>query len=136
MSLKRLKEGYQIHLNGNDNIDEETIKNFKQEFLEAINDDLNMPQAMSVVWNIIRHDKKSKQLAELLLDFDKILGLDIDKIEEEKQELPEEVLKIIEERKQARANKDWNLSDELRDKLIDMGYSVKDTKDGMEVNKI
>ena len=40
---------------------------------------------------------------------------------------------IIEERKQARTDKDWNKSDELRDKLFDLGYVVKDTKNGMEV---
>lgn len=102
VSLKRLKEGYQKHLIGNDNIDEEVINQFKQEFLEAINDDLNMPQAMSVVWNIIRYESKSKQLAELLLDFDKVLGLQIDKIEDDKIELPDEILQIIEKRKSKR----------------------------------
>ena len=133
ISLKRLKEGYQNHLNGNDNIDKQTINNFKQAFLEAINDDLNMPQAMSVVWNVIRYENKSKQLAELLLDFDKVLGLQIDKIEDDKIELPDEILQIIEKRKKAREDKDWKLSDELRDKLINLGYNVKDTKDGMLV---
>lgn len=133
VSLKRLKEGYQKHLIGNDNINEEVINQFKQEFIEAINDDLNMPQAMSVVWNVIRYESKSKQLAELLLDFDKVLGLQIDKIEDDKIELPDEILQIIEQRKKAREDKDWNLSDELRDKLINLGYNVKDTKDGMIV---
>ena len=59
--------------------------------------------------------------------------INIDK--EEKVELPEEIIKIIEERKLARLNKDWNKSDELRDKLLSLGYTVKDTKDGMEVKK-
>lgn len=135
VALKRLKEGYQNHLNGNANIDKEIITKLKEEFLEAINDDLNMPQAMSVVWNVVRNENKSKQFAELLLDFDKVLGLQIDKIEEEKQELPKEILQLVEERKQARQDKNWALSDELRDKLIDLGYSVKDTKDGMLVEK-
>ena len=45
----------------------------------------------------------------------------------------EEIISIIEERKQARLNKDWNKSDELRDKLISLGYNVKDTKEGMTV---
>ena len=134
VSLKRLKEGYQKHLNGNDNIDEEIIKKFKAEFIEAINDDLNMPQAMGVVWNIIRNEKKSKQLAELLLDFDKVLGLEIDK-QEKDEKLPEEIEKLVEERKQARSDKNWSLSDELRDKISSLGYNVKDTKDGMEITK-
>ena len=136
VSLKRLKEGYQKHFIGNDNIDDEIINQFKQEFLEAINDDLNMPQAMSVVWNVIRYERKSKKLAELLLDFDKVLGLQIDKLEEDKIELPDEILQIIEKRKKARENKDWKLSDKLRDKLIALGYTVKDSKDGMQINKI
>lgn len=135
VALKRLKEGYQNHLNGNANIDEQIINKLKAEFLEAINDDLNMPQAMSVVWNVVRNENKSKQFAEVLLDFDKVLGLEIDKMEEEKQELPEEILQIVEQRKQAREDKNWALSDELRDKLIDLGYHVKDTKDGMIVEK-
>lgn len=135
VALKRLKDGYQNHLNGNANIDKQIITKLKEEFLEAINDDLNMPQAMSVVWNVVRNENKSKQFAEVLLDFDKVLGLEIDKIEEEKQELPKEILQLVEERKQARQDKNWALSDELRDKLIDLGYSVKDTKDGMLVEK-
>ena len=134
VSLKRLKEGYQKHLNGNDNIDEEIIKKFKAEFIEAINDDLNMPQAMGVVWNIIRYEQKSKQLAELLLDFDKVLGLEIDKKEKD-EKLPEKIEKLVEERKKARNDKNWNLSDELRDKILSLGYNVKDTKEGMEITK-
>ena len=135
VSLKRLKEGYKNHLNGNDNVDSKIIEDFKKEFIDAINDDLNMPQAMGIVWNVIKYEKKSKQIAELLLEFDKVLGLKIDEIEEE-QELPEEILKIVEERKRAREEKNWTLSDELRDKLFELGYSAKDTKDGMEVVKL
>ena len=75
-----------------------------------------------------------RQLGLVLLKFDTVLGLDIGK--EEKIDLPEEIKNIIEERKQARVNKDWNKSDGLRDKLISLGYTVKDIKDGMEVNKI
>lgn len=47
--------------------------------------------------------------------------------------MPEEVKIIVEERKVARENKDWKKSDELRDKLLSLGYNVKDTKDGMTV---
>ena len=63
--------------------------------------------------------------------FDAVLGLNIEK--EEKVELPEEILQIVEERKLARINKDWKKSDELRDKLVSFGYTVKDTPDGMIV---
>ena len=131
IALSRLKEGYKKHLLGNDNIDEKIIQEFEDRFLDAINDDLNMPQAMSVVWDIIRYEKKSAKLAKVLLKFDSVLGLKIDKDEE--IDLPEEIKKIVEERKVARANKNWSKSDELRDKLLNLGYTVKDTKDGMSI---
>ena len=133
VALNRLREGYKRHLVGNDNIDKEVIETFENKFLEAINDDLNIPLAMSVIWDVIRYEKQSPELAKLLLKFDSVLGLQIDK--EEKMELPEEIQKLVEERKEARANKDWNKSDELRDKLVSLGYTVKDTKDGMIVGR-
>lgn len=133
VALKRLKEGYQNHQNGQDTIEEKVIQEFATKFLEAINDDLNMPQAMSVVWDVVRCPQKSKQLAQLLLKFDEVLGLQIDQVETET--LPEEILAIVEQRKQARENKDWATSDQLRDKLQGLGYDVKDTKEGMQVSK-
>ena len=133
VALNRLREGYKRHLEGNDEVEESIIKEFKDRFLEAINDDLNMPQAMSVVWDLIKYEKKSPLLAKTLLKFDTVLGLNIDK--EEKIDLPEEIMQIVEERKEARENKDWNKSDELRDKLVNLGYTVKDTPNGMLVSR-
>ena len=133
VALNRLKEGYKRHLAGEEIVEENVIKEFGERFLEAINDDLNMPLALSVIWDIVKYEKKSKALAELLLKFDSVLGLNIDK--EEKIDLPEEINQLVEERKRARLNKDWNKSDELRDKLLALGYTVKDTPDGMIVSK-
>ena len=133
VALNRLKEGYKRHLVGEQIVHESIVNEFEEKFLDAINDDLNMPLALSVIWDVVKYDKKSKTLAELLLKFDSVLGLNIEK--EEKIDLPEEIIKIVEERKEARVNKNWAKSDELRDKLISLGYTVKDTKDGMEVNK-
>ena len=135
IALKRLKDGYQRHLNGKDKVETEVIEKFKEDFLNAINDDLNMPQAMSVVWNAIKYEKKSKEIADMLLDFDRVLGLEIGKLEQE-EELPKEILELVEKRKKAREEKDWKLSDNLRDEIIKLGYNIKDTKDGMEISKI
>ncbi len=131
IALSRLKEGYKKHANGNEDIDNKIIEDYELKFHEAINDDLNMPLALGVVWDVIRNPKKSKKLADLLLKFDEILGLRLD--EEEKIELPDEIKSIIEERKLARLNKDWKKSDKLRDYLNEKGYLVKDTKDDMKV---
>lgn len=140
-ALNRLRESVIKHLEGNEEVNNETIQNYKEKFLEAINDDLNIPLAMGTVWEIARNEKKSKKLAELLLDFDRVLGLDLKNskkyIEKQKEvEIPEDVLELIEKRNQARKEKNWTLSDEIRDELKLKGYIIKDTKEGTTVEKI
>ena len=136
-ALIRLKEGYIKHKNGNDTIDENIIEEYKQRFLEAINDDLNMPMAMSVVWDVVKNPNKSNKLADLLLDFDKVLGIKIEEpILKQQEELPEEIKQLVEKRKEARVNKNWATSDALRDELNKKGYLVKDSKDEMIVEKM
>ena len=137
-SLERLKNGYKAHLDGTDETEDSKIIEYEERFHKAINDDLNMPLAMGVVWEVVRNEKKSPKLAELLLKFDTILGLKID--EETKQdkvqdEIPEEILKLVEERNIARANKDWAKSDELRDKIQEKGFKVIDSKKGTRIEK-
>ena len=140
-ALRRLREGFLKHKAGNEAVENSTIEEYKKRFLETINDDLNMPAAMGIVWEVVRNEKKSKQLAEVLLEFDKVLGLDLENSEkylnEDKNiELPKNIIDLIEKRKEARKNKDWELSDKIRDELKDQGYNVKDTKDGMTVEKL
>lgn len=133
-ALIKLKEGYQNHLNGNDEIEDDVIKNYEEKFHQAINDDLNMPMAMSVVWDVIKNQKKSKKMAGLLLKFDSVLGLKIDEpIEQEKNKIPSEIIELAEKRKIARENKNWEESDRLRDEILSKGYSIKDTKEGYEI---
>ena len=134
-SLERLRDGYRKHLSGNDDVDDDIVNNFEEKFHEAINDDLNMPLAMGIVWEVVRYDKKSIKLAELLKKFDIVLALEVDK-EKEEENLPKEILELIEARKKAREEKNWAESDRLRDELQEKGYNVKDTKDGMNVEKI
>ena len=131
-SLMKLRESYRKHLDGEENIEDDIVGDYKNRFLKAINDDLNMPLAMGVVWEVAKNEKKSKKFAELLLDFDRVLGLKIDK----KDDIPEEVLKLLEERNNARKEKDWKKSDELRDKIQEYGYRIEDTKDGTNIERI
>lgn len=135
-ALIKLKEAYRKHSEGNENVSEEMINDLENRFHEAINDDMNMPLAMSIVWEAAKQNIKSKQIAELLLKFDEILGIKIDELEENKEDIPQEIMELLEQRKKARENKNWMLSDEIRDKINQKGYSVKDSKDGMIVEKI
>jgi cysteinyl-tRNA synthetase len=73
------------------------------------------------------------------LDFDKVFGLELKKIIDNKEtvlDIPEEILNIVEERKTARENKDWKKSDELREKIKSLGYELKDTPEGQKITKI
>ena len=136
-SLERLRNSYQANVNGNDELssdDNNKLNQIEENFHKAINDDLNMPLAMSFVWELARFEKKNKKVADLLAKFDTVLGIRMDKASKE-EPLPEEILQIIEQRKQARADKDFAKSDELRDELVKRGYTVKDTKNEMIVTK-
>lgn len=135
ISLNRLREGYLKHCKGNDDISDEEIKEYEEKFLSAINDDLNMPVAMSVVWDVIKNPNKSQKLKELLLRFDAVWGLDLKKYKKEESILPEEILKLINSRNEARANRNWAESDRIRYILIEKGYTVKDSKEGTIVEK-
>ena len=132
-SLIRLREGYQKHLNGNSDISDEIIADMENRFHQAINDDMNMPLALSVVWEAVKYPEKSPKIAQLLKKFDTVLGIKIDVVQETK--IPQEILDLVEERKQARSDKNWSESDRLRDLIAEKGYIVKDTKDGTEVLK-
>ena len=136
-AFERLKKGYKLHLNGTDDVEDDIINDYEEKFHKAINDDLNMPLAMSVVWEVVRYQKKSSKLAKLLLKFDEVLGLKIDEEDNNIKDLevPEEILKLVEQRKVARENKNWEESDRLRDVINEKGYIIKDTKNGMEISK-
>ena len=119
---------------GKINISDDVIAEIENKFHQAINDDLNMPLAMSAVWEAVKYQDKSPKMAELLEKFDTVLGLKITNKKEEK--IPQEILDLDEQRKIARQDKNWAESDRLRDLIAEKGYSVKDTKDGVEVSKL
>ena len=134
IALDRLREAYQKHLTGTEDVPEELISKYEKDFNEAINDDLNMPVAMSVVWEVAKRTEKSKKVAELLKKFDRVLGIKIDEYKEE--EIPEDIKELLTKRAEARKNKDWTESDKLRDLIKEKGYIVKDSKEGQTVEKI
>ncbi len=137
VSLIRLKEGYKKHSEGVEKVEKSVIDEFEEKFHEAINDDLNMPVAMSVVWDVIRYPKKSKDLADLLLKFDEVLGLKINEMPQKNEcVIPDEILELSQKREQARKDKNWEESDKIRDILKEKGYIIKDLKEGTKIEKI
>ena len=137
-ALERLRSGYEKHLLGNKKVDDLKLQEYEERFHKAINDDLNMPLAMSIVWEVIREENKSIEYAKLIEKFDEVLGLDIKNYKnyQKEIEIPDEVNELIEKRNIARKEKNWAESDKLRDEIKKMGYNVKDTANGVEISKI
>jgi cysteinyl-tRNA synthetase len=140
VALDRLRAGVVKHLEGTEKIDENVLQEYRENFNKMINDDLNISSAMSIIWEIVRSDKKSMDYRNLLCEFDRVLGLGLDKVTPEsikKEEvIPKEIKELIEKRVIARKEKNWEESDRLRDEINARGYSVKDTKEGMQVEKL
>ncbi len=110
-------------------------KDYKEKFKEYLENDLDTPRALTVLWDLMKDeevlpaDKKAT-----ILDFDKVLGLGFENLKEEI--IPEEIIKLAEEREEARKNKDFKKSDELRKKINSLGYEVKDNSLGQKISKI
>lgn len=107
---------------------------FRAKFLKEVNDDLNLPRAMAVVQELLKSDLPPAVKRATVLDFDRVLGLDLDRLERA-EELPEEVRRLVAARKAAREAKDWAEADRLRAEIQKLGYTVKDTREGMKLLK-
>lgn len=127
-SLARLKN---ICLNLQD--DGKENKKSLSEFKKAIEDDLNMPKALAVLWELVR-DEKAEGKYQTVKKMDEVFGLKL--LEKEVLDIPSQIKKLAEERLQAKKNKDFKKSDELRESLKQKGWSIKDTKEGYELEKL
>jgi cysteinyl-tRNA synthetase len=110
----------------------EWLEQMKKEFRIAIEDDLNMPQALAVVWNLVREGNRRQERGawEVLKDFDRVLGLRLAETVEGQSDIPDEIRRLAEERALAREKKDWATADRLRQEIINRGYIIEDTRDG------
>src|SRR5574344_2038544 len=136
-SLKSLHKKTDVLIGKADLIQSELALRFKNEFQEAIGDDLNMPKALGILNSMLKENLEESEKAALVLDFDRVLGLNLGSIREEyapKQENVD-VLKIdalISLRNEARKNKNWAESDRIRDELKSMNITIKDGPNGTE----
>ena len=113
----------------------EVDKMYKEKFTERIGDDLDTPRAISLMWDLVKDDDVSDANKKAtLLEFDKVLGLGFGDLK--KEVAPAEVMDLVQARAQARNQKDFTLSDELRDKIKTLGWDVKDTAEGQKISKL
>jgi cysteinyl-tRNA synthetase len=107
---------------------------YKSLFNETIENDFNTPEALAVVWKLVKDENISPQdKFATLMDFDRVLGLEL---YEDKIEIPKEVQILIGNREFSRKTKDFKKSDELRDRIRALGFEIKDTEKGQILTKI
>lgn len=129
--LKKLKSEIFSLPDSNEKADNDFINNFK----EKLFDDFNTPQALAVVYEILNSSLDGKIKKTTILEIDKVLGLSLNKIEKTPSggEIPEEIKTLVSEREEARKSQNWTKSDELRVKIEELGFKVKDTEGGTMV---
>jgi cysteinyl-tRNA synthetase len=115
------------------------LQEFEKKFLAALNDDLNMPQALAVVWEMVKSNEPSGAKANSLFRMDEVLGFNFreitEKLKREEGIIPNDIRKLAEEREHYRKNRQFNAADQIRSQIERMGYEVEDTKKGIKVKK-
>ncbi len=119
---------------------DETGKLIIEEFNAALDQDMNMPRALSVVWKTVKaKNMLPEQKLAVLYDMDGILGLGLEALENVEvveEPLDDKLLQLIREREDARKNKDFLKSDQLRDELLKQGIQIIDTPQGAQWKKV
>ncbi len=128
-TIKNLKSMAKDHKAGSAKVD---TSKYEREFLESINDDLNMPRAIATTLKMLK-EEKSQDVYGALMKFNQVLGLNFD--ENETEEVSPEVKDLCEKRWQAKKDRDFALADSLRNEISNLGYEVKDTREGYQILK-
>lgn len=110
------------------------IDKYNLEFDNSISNDLQLPKAIAVMWNMIKSDISAQDKLELLLKFDQVLGLKLNEVKDYK--ISDKIKSLLKEREQARKDGDYDKSDEIRRKIKEMGFEIKDKPQGFEIKKI
>jgi cysteinyl-tRNA synthetase len=141
-SLNEAKKGYKklkeriatilTSVGEKDDISSEKVSIYKEKFSFCISDDLNIANAFTVLFEVLKDDElNNKEKSILIEDFDKIFSLDLMKAHNEDSDIDEELIKrLIIERAEARASKNWARADEIRNEFIAMNIELLDTKEG------
>jgi len=111
------------------------IIGYQEKFLKLINDDLNTPQALALLWQVTKDEKLSgKEKYYLLLDFDKVFGLDLDKIK--KIKIPKKVKDLVKIREEYRKKGEFKKADKIRKEIKKLGFWVEDTLKGPKIKPL
>ena len=114
----------------------QVLQAFETRFMGCVNDDLNMPQALAVTWDMVKSDAPDADKKATLLAFDAIFGLNIQDWRPKPMDVPARIIALAERRQQARIDKNWQQSDALREEALAAGYVIEDTPTGPRVKPL
>jgi cysteinyl-tRNA synthetase len=109
-------------------------KKYLNQFTKEINDDLNTPKALAIMWDVIKSSLNDRDKYSLLLQFDKVLGFNLGNLKKDK--IPLAIVKLAKEREKVRSDKNWIKSDQLRDEINKKGYIIEDMAIGFGLKKL
>jgi len=112
--------------------DKKINKKYLKEFKKEVDDDLNFPSGLAVLWKLLR-DEKAQGKLKTIEKMDEVFGLNL--LKKEKIIVPAGILALTEERENFRKNKNWKKADEIRNKINKLGYVLEDTEKGANVKK-
>ncbi|MBU2235610.1 cysteine--tRNA ligase, partial [Patescibacteria group bacterium] len=118
-----------------DNAGGESNEDFEKQFVASINDDLNTPKALALVWKLLKSSLPSATKRATLLKFDQVLGLQFASQENIKLEVPKLVKTLATKRERARRAKEFEEADHLRKEIEENGFTVTDTANGPRITK-
>lgn len=124
--LRIHKEILDLKSKTQENLVDVTNHHYRKTFLEKIKDDMNIPQGLAVFHEMMKSDIANNEKLALAYNFDKIFGLGFEQYSKEIVVIPEATKILLEQRRHARLNKDWQESDNLREKIKSKGYDVID----------
>jgi cysteinyl-tRNA synthetase len=99
---------------------------WRQGFWSTVDNDLDLPGALALTWNLLRSDLPGQAKLELLLDFDRVFGLDLDQVPAAYQ-LPETIVSTLDRRSALREQQEYSFADDLRSNVLSQGFLVEDT---------
>ena len=115
------------------NYNEEDFNKYNDKFKEALENDLNTSNALTVVYDVLKDNISSSTKLRLIKSFDEVLSLDLLKTAEIDEDIEEKVKRLIEERNNYKKVKDYEHADEIRKQIEELGVKIKDTREGTEI---
>lgn len=129
-AYKKLKNKV-LSLSKDGEVDNKVFNEYKNKFISYLEDDINTANAISVIYDVLKAETSESTKFELIKDFDNVLGLELTIENTNNSEVDEEYIKSkIEERNDAKKNKNYELADSIRNELLEKGIVLKDTREG------